>query len=160
QFVPTLDGKQLITVEDLAGPDGTLHPAQHAMVDTNGSQCGFCTPGFVMSLFALLHESSRPSVDEINDALAGNLCRCTGYGPICAAAQRMYGLAAADRFDEARARTATALRRLQGSEAIDLPTEAGRYFAPSSIAELAALLQQHPDANLLAGGTDVGLWVT
>src|SRR5438093_4116858 len=90
QFVPTLDGKELITVESLKGADHTLHPVQRAMVDCHGSQCGFCTPGFVMSLFALYKSAQKPSRREINDALAGNLCRCTGYRPIVDAAQKMY----------------------------------------------------------------------
>jgi xanthine dehydrogenase small subunit len=91
QFLPTIDGKQLITVEQLRDDDGRLHPVQQALVDAHGSQCGFCTPGFVMSLFALFHERTRPDRGEINDALAGNLCRCTGYGPIVSAAERMDG---------------------------------------------------------------------
>src|SRR5215470_6868345 len=90
QFVPTLDGKELITVESLKGADGALHPVQQAMVDCHGSQCGFCTPGFVMSLFALYKSAQKPSRQEINDAIAGNLCRCTGYRPIVDAAQKMY----------------------------------------------------------------------
>ncbi|TMH63251.1 MAG: 2Fe-2S iron-sulfur cluster binding domain-containing protein, partial [Betaproteobacteria bacterium] len=90
QFVPTLDGKELITVESLKGADHTLHPVQRAMVDCHGSQCGFCTPGFVMSLFALYKSAQNPSRQAINDALAGNLCRCTGYRPIVDAAQKMY----------------------------------------------------------------------
>ncbi|HZF37142.1 MAG TPA: 2Fe-2S iron-sulfur cluster-binding protein, partial [Candidatus Angelobacter sp.] len=87
QFLSTLDGKQLITVEQLKDDAGRLHPVQQAMVDAHGSQCGFCTPGFVMSLFALFHGQDRPERDDINDALAGNLCRCTGYGPIVTAAE-------------------------------------------------------------------------
>src|SRR5213593_2575865 len=90
QFVPTLDGKELITVESLKGGNGALHPVQRAMVDCHGSQCGFCTPGFVMSLFALYKSAPKPSRQEINDAIAGNLCRCTGYRPIVDAACRMY----------------------------------------------------------------------
>ena len=78
QFVPTLDGKALFTVESLRRADGSLHPVQQAMVDCHGSQCGFCTPGFVMSLFALYKNNAAPSRQEIDDALAGNLCRCTG----------------------------------------------------------------------------------
>src|SRR5436309_10062882 len=89
QFVPTLDGKELVIVDSLQGPDGTLHPIQQALVDCHASQCGFCTPGFVMSLFALHKSSERPSRREINDALAGNLCRCTGYRPIVDAATRI-----------------------------------------------------------------------
>jgi xanthine dehydrogenase small subunit len=104
QFVGTLDGCQLLTVEHLAGADGTLHPVQQAMVDCHGSQCGFCTPGFVMSLFALSrHSEAAPDEGVIDDTLAGNLCRCTGYAPIVRAAQRMYELdPRADGFTERR----------------------------------------------------------
>ena len=163
QFVPTLHGKQLITVEDLKQADGRLHPVQQAMVGTHGSQCGFCTPGFVMSLFALFHEDRQPDRQRIDDALAGNLCRCTGYGPIIAAAARMRELGARDQFDEAAAQTIKTLRRLQDDKTLTL-VETGadnrRYFAPVTGDELIRLLEQHPDACLLAGGTDVGLWVT
>ena len=86
-FLPMLEGRSVTTVEHLAGPGGALHPVQEAMVNTNGSQCGFCTPGFVMSLYAMyLGAQEDVSVD---DALAGNLCRCTGYGPIVIAAKEM-----------------------------------------------------------------------
>ena len=152
QFLTTLHGKQLITVEDLKQPDGRLHPVQQAMVDCHGSQCGFCTPGFVMSLFALFHETGKPDRLRIDDALAGNLCRCTGYGPIIEAARRMQELGACDQFDESEARTLAALRSL----AQLVP----RHFAPETTDDLAALLVEHPDACLVAGGTDVGLWVT
>ena len=100
QFMPTLDGRQLLTVEDLQSPDGSLHPVQQAMVDNHGSQCGFCTPGFVMSLFALFHDGSTIDRQRIDDALAGNLCRCTGYGPIIAAAEQMRGAGSQDRFTQ------------------------------------------------------------
>src|SRR5688500_1439518 len=93
RFVATLDGCQVLTVEHLKSPDGSLHPVQQAMVDCHGSQCGFCTPGFVMSMFALYHNDAQPSPTGIDDALAGNLCRCTGYAPIVAASHRMYQLA-------------------------------------------------------------------
>ncbi len=160
QFLSTLDGKQLITVEQLKDDDGRLHPVQQAMVDAHGSQCGFCTPGFVMSLFALFHEPTRPGRDEINDALAGNLCRCTGYGPIVAAAENMYGNAPRDQFTAAEATTFAALRRLQNGEMATIGADSRRYMAPTRIDELARLVVEHPTAILLAGGTDVGLWVT
>jgi xanthine dehydrogenase small subunit len=160
QFLPTLDGKQLITVEDLAGPDGTLHPAQQAMVETNGSQCGFCTPGVVMSLFAIFHGDAPPDRDEIDDALAGNLCRCTGYGPIAAAAERMLDLAPFDPFDAERARVAERLKRLQPGGVATVAPDGRRFFAPADLATLTRLCAEHPEAWLLAGGTDVGLWVT
>ena len=87
RFLPTLDGCQVLTVEHLRGADGALHPVQQAMVDHHGSQCGFCTPGVVMSLFALWLNQTRPGVARIEDALAGNLCRCTGYDKIVRAVQ-------------------------------------------------------------------------
>ena len=90
QFLPTLDGKELITVESLKGEDGRLHPVQQAMVDLHGSQCGFCTPGFVMSMFALYKNNPSPSRREVDDALAGTLCRCTRNAPIIKAAEAMY----------------------------------------------------------------------
>jgi xanthine dehydrogenase small subunit len=90
QFLPTLDGKELLTVESLSLKENELHPSQSAMIDCHGSQCGFCTPGFVMSLFALYKNNADPTRREIDDALAGNLCRCTGYSPIVDAARAMY----------------------------------------------------------------------
>lgn len=87
-FLPMLDGCQLLTVEDLKGPDGALHPVQQALVDCHGSQCGFCTPGFVMSLFAFYRNDESPTDQRIDDALAGNLCRCTGYTSILRALER------------------------------------------------------------------------
>jgi xanthine dehydrogenase small subunit len=162
QFVPTLDGCQLLTVEDLAGPGGALHPVQQALVDTHGSQCGFCTPGFVMSLFALLKSDARPDRQTIDDALAGNLCRCTGYTPIAAAAARMYDLAASvgDRFAERELGTVETLRGLADDRTIAVGADGRRFLAPATADDLAALLLAHPDACILAGGTDVGLWVT
>jgi len=156
QFLPTLDGRQLITVEDLRAPDGTLHPVQQALVETHASQCGFCTPGFVMSLYAFYRSGETPERQRINDVLAGNLCRCTGYGPIIAAAERMG--AAPDRFAE---NEATDVERLRGDgKSVAFEHEGRRYFAPTTSDELAALLVEHPEAVLLAGSTDVGLWVT
>src|SRR5262249_50702739 len=117
-------------------------------------------PGFVMSLFALFHNRQRPGHGEICDALAGNLCRCTGYGPIIAAAQQMYDIAPFDRFDAASERTAAILKGLAGGEMLGLAGDGCRFFAPRTIGELAELCELHPTACLLAGGTDVGLWVT
>jgi xanthine dehydrogenase small subunit len=159
-FVPQLDGKQLITVEHLRRPDGSLHPVQQAMVECHGSQCGFCTPGFVMSLFALYHEDRAPSRQRILDVLAGNLCRCTGYRPIIEAARRMYELGEGDHFGAREAETIAHLKALRGGERLAFTHRARRYFAPRRIEDLAALCEQFPSACLLAGGTDVGLWVT
>lgn len=159
----SLDGCQLLTVEDLAGPDGTLHPAQQAMVAAHGSQCGFCTPGFVMSLFALYHGvDAAPEVDEVNDALAGNLCRCTGYGPIITAARTMHDLAdGPDKFARSSKATIEALRSFADEETIHMQGPDGRaLYAPATLDGLAELLVEHPDATLVAGATDVGLWIT
>ena len=162
QFVPTLDGCQLITVEDLKDADGALHPVQQALVDTHGSQCGFCTPGFVMSLFALYRNEAGADRARIDDVLAGNLCRCTGYAPIVEAAKRMYAIGdrAADPFAREEGRTAAALRELDDGETLSVGRDGRRCFAPTTLDGLAELLVRHPDACVLAGGTDVGLWVT
>ena len=160
QFVPTLDGKALFTVEDLRQPDGALHPAQQAMVDCHGSQCGFCTPGFVMSLWALYLEHqpprTRPTDGEIRTALTGNLCRCTGYRPILDAGARMFDLAPAS-FDRAALRRQLRSIRRDRSLVHDAPRS--RVFRAAIVAELTALRASHPQATLLAGNTDIGLWV-
>jgi xanthine dehydrogenase small subunit len=154
QFLPTLDGKALVTVEDLGGQ----HPAQQALVACHGSQCGFCTPGFVMSLAASYQRQPAgtvPSRQQLADDLSGNLCRCTGYRPILDAGQRM--------FDGPRQPIATAplVPLLQALRA-DAPLHyaaATPFHAPRSLADLAALRLARPQARLLAGSTDVGLWV-
>jgi len=171
QFLPTLDGKELLTVESLSR-DGELHPVQRAMVDHHGSQCGFCTPGFVMSLFALYKSNARPTRREIDDALAGNLCRCTGYRPIIAAAEAMYDAEAESdwlRQPAAKGRAQDlkpavdrieALKALQRSAGLQLAGNGRYFFAPVSSDEFAGIFASNPDATILAGGTDVGLWVT
>ena len=159
-FTPQLDGKQLITVEHLRRPDGSLHPVQQAMVECHGSQCGFCTPGFVMSLFALYRSEQLPDRRRILDVLAGNLCRCTGYRPIVDAARRMYVLGGDDQFSAREAETIAQLRALGRADRLAFAHAGKRYFAPRRIDDLAALCEQFPGASLLAGGTDVGLWVT
>ncbi|CAM5784574.1 xanthine dehydrogenase small subunit [Castellaniella caeni] len=161
QFLPTLDGKALYTVEDLRQPDGSLHPVQQAMVDCHGSQCGFCTPGFVMSLWGmyLAHDPSgdAPTRTEIDDALSGNLCRCTGYQPIVRAAGEMYQYPAVE-FD--RAALAKALAALQRDDVFSYTYDGHTFHAPRTLAQLAQLRLRYPDARILAGSTDVGLWVT
>ena len=160
-FVPQLDGRQLITVEDLKPPGGELHPVQRALVDCHGSQCGFCTPGFVMSLFAEFHEGPQdPDRERLLDVLAGNLCRCTGYRPIVEAGMTMRRYGTGDAFDAARAQAAALLDGIRRTEDLTV-TGAGRTFhAPRRLDRLARLFAAHPDATILAGGTDVGLWVT
>jgi xanthine dehydrogenase small subunit len=162
RFLATLDGCHLLTVEHLKGPDGALHPVQQALVDHHGSQCGFCTPGFVMSLLALRLNEDAPSVARIEDALAGNLCRCTGYQPIIAAAQAMYRSAerTQDRFALDREDTAAKLAALADADTLSLGGEGRRFLAPATTEALAELVAAHPEATLVAGATDVGLWVT
>jgi xanthine dehydrogenase small subunit len=154
-FAPMLDGRALFTVESLKRETG-LHPVQQAMVDSHGSQCGFCTPGFVMSLYAHQREGGDLTSASLKDALAGNLCRCTGYGPILAAGQAM----GADP-DAGEVQTlAAALAALQPAEPLAFVHNGRRFLAPRTIDQLAAAIEQAPDATILAGGTDVGLWVT
>jgi len=173
RLLPTIDGKALVTVEGLKDRDGVLHPVQQALVDCHASQCGFCTPGFVMSLFGLYKASGRCTRAEIEDALSGNLCRCTGYRPIIAAAQRMHELPPAIGWrapgvDKAGRRLISGEERelcgvlSRSSRERELAYEcAGQcFFAPTDEDSLAALCLAHPEARLLAGGTDVGLWVT
>jgi len=162
QFLPTLDGCQLLTVEHLAGSDGALHPVQQAMVDCHGSQCGFCTPGFVMSLFAMSRNfEAAPSDSEIDDALAGNLCRCTGYAPIARAATQLYETdPRQDYFTAREAETLEALTQLRDHVTLAFGQGPRRFFAPATLDALAELLTAHPEATIIAGSTDVGLWVT
>jgi xanthine dehydrogenase small subunit len=161
-FLAMLDGCQLLTVEDLQAPDGALHPVQQAMVDCHGSQCGFCTPGFVMSLFALYRNEPAPPEERVDDALAGNLCRCTGYAPIVKAAALMYELGdpANDGFAAREAETVTRLEALQDGETLCVGREDRKFYAPADADSLADLLLEIPDARIVAGATDVGLWVT
>ncbi|KRB85032.1 xanthine dehydrogenase small subunit [Noviherbaspirillum sp. Root189] len=161
QFVPTLDGKALFTVEDLQQANGELHPVQQAMVECHGSQCGFCTPGFVMSLWGLyLKQEGRscaPARKEIDDTLSGNLCRCTGYRPIIDAAHRMLELPKAQ-FD--RAALAASLQAIQRTGMLTYSHDGQSFHIPQTLAQLIAIRADKPDATLLSGSTDVGLWVT
>jgi xanthine dehydrogenase small subunit len=150
-FVPMLDGRALFTVESL-GREGALHPVQQAMVETHASQCGFCTPGFVMSLYAHQREGGATNAAAVKDVLAGNLCRCTGYGPILAAAERMGASPDPDITE--------ALQAVRPAEDLAVEHRGRRFLAPRSTDAFAAALEAHPDATVLAGGTDVGLWVT
>ncbi|MDP9989934.1 xanthine dehydrogenase small subunit [Variovorax boronicumulans] len=177
QFLPTLHGKALFTVEDLKAqcaapalqdkkhPVHTLHPVQQAMVDCHGSQCGFCTPGFVMSLWSTYEhhqaEGTQPTRQQLADDLSGNLCRCTGYRPILDAGQRMFDLPAV-RLDTKPVVAALTALQNDGQDlnyAAPLGARIDHFHAPRTIAQLAALREQKPRAQLLAGSTDVGLWV-
>lgn len=161
QFLPTLDGKQLIVVEDLSQSVDQLHAVQQAMVELHGSQCGFCTPGFVMSLFSMFHEQPDQDINrsDIDLGLAGNLCRCTGYAPIVRAAQQSLTANRHDQFSAAEQHTVELLQSIQPQESLAVTHAERRFFAPRSIDELCGLLQAHPQAVMFAGATDVGLWV-
>ena len=163
QFLPTLDGKALFTVEDLASISAEpLHPVQQAMVECHGSQCGFCTPGFVMSLWAAYERhcaaGSVPTRQQLADGLSGNLCRCTGYRPILDAGERMFTLPAAP-LDAAPVLAALATIKPTDTFAYATQRHSDRYLAPTTLQALAALREAHPQAQLLAGSTDVGVWV-
>ncbi len=155
-FLPQLHGRALRTVEGITGPDGTPHPVQQAMVDHHGSQCGFCTPGFIAQMAA-----NHLNGDTDHDTgLSGNLCRCTGYAPILHAAR---AAEAAPIPEWMHSDTADVTQGFSGSQISPggqgggAPLPAHR---PATTDELAALLAAHPDATLVAGATDVGLWVT
>lgn len=170
QFLPTLHGKALFTVESLRAADGRLHPAQAAMVSCHGSQCGFCTPGFVMSLFGLYQTEAAPDDGAVTDALSGNLCRCTGYRPIKSAAHEMYrlpvpsGSLPAPQWLPGDAAAQALLERLSALDTddrtLDIVHAGGRFTAPRSVDAFADCVAAHPGATILAGSTDVGLWVT
>src|SRR5271154_4120844 len=154
-----LDGAELLTIEDLA-PGGELHPLQQAMVDTHASQCGFCSPGIVMSLFAAYHSGQPMTYAGLCDQLAGNLCRCTGYRPIIAAALQASVGEPADHFAATSQERAVALAALADHKDVFVGDGAAFFAAPASLDALAALYARFPDATLVGGATDVGLWVT
>ena len=163
RLLPSVDGREVITAQGLAEKEGPLHPVQQAMVDCHGSQCGFCTPGFVMALFChylQMQDGMRTAGrEELLDTLSGNLCRCTGYRPIIEAGEKMASYAehapyrTEDFFSSERVER---LRALQRPDGLRLPD----YLAPVSVDAFAAAFDAQPDALILAGGTDVGLWVT
>ena len=158
-FVAALEGKQLIAVEDLK-QNGHLHVVQEAMVACHGSQCGFCTPGFIMSMFALKKNEPVADAHAIETALAGNLCRCTGYRPITDAAIAMYQGTSDDSFSSNEAQTIATLKALQRPTMGSMESAGRRSFSPKTVEELAAIYTENPAAKLLAGGTDLALEVT
>ena len=159
-LVSALHGKQLITVEDLQEGQ-KLHPVQQALADNHASQCGFCTPGFVMSLFALTKQTGRAGHKETELALAGNLCRCTGYRPILQAASDIVSQGPGqDQFLHHQALTRKQLSAIQSPEIQVLQHGERVCYLPQNVTQLAGLCQQHPDAVLVAGGTDLTLAIT
>ena len=163
QFLPTLDGKAVFTVEDLK-TGNQLHPVQQAMVECHGSQCGFCTPGFVMSLWDLYLKQTDSDLPlqrkQIDEALSGNLCRCTGYRPIIDAAHKMCALPKQAKPVFNQANLKSILQSMQRSDSLAYTYQGQSFDAPRTLAELATLRAAKPTACLLAGATDVGLWVT
>ena len=157
-FVPSLEGKQLILVEDLISED-ELHPVQKAMVNYHGSQCGFCTPGFVMSLFAMYKNYSSYKEDIIKDSIQGNLCRCTGYRPIIDAAKSLNKESRFDHFSKNKKITLGLLKKIQKRN-IAIINNNKKYFAPKSVNELKSILRRESNSKLISGGTDVSLIVT
>ncbi|WP_027488739.1 xanthine dehydrogenase small subunit [Allorhizobium undicola] len=163
RFIGSLNATHVVTVEHLAARDGSLHPVQQAMVDCHGSQCGFCTPGFVMSLYGLWLTHDNPDRAEIERALQGNLCRCTGYEPIVKAAEQAARTRPSALFDpilRKRAEITARLGELEARDTIVLEGEGRRLIVPNSVEALANVLAAHEKPVIVAGATDVGLWVT
>ncbi len=158
-FVPTLQGKQLILVEDLISKKGLLHPVQQAMVNYHGSQCGFCTPGFIMSLFSMFKKQSKFKDNEIKDSIAGNLCRCTGYQPIIKAAKSLKNKNKIDQFSKNKKNIINLLKKIN-NKSIVIYNKGKKYFAPRYVHELKKILKKNIDADFLSGGTDLSLTVT
>ena len=156
----SVEGMAVFTAEDIAGEGGRLHPAQRAMLECHGSQCGFCTPGFVMSLFALHRQRDGAAVsrDEALHALSGNLCRCTGYRPILDAAQTMHHWPDVP-LDESGLLQQLKLLAQDGRAPV-ADSASNFYATPTTLSELLRLRAAHPQALIAAGTTDVGLWVT
>ncbi|TVQ13644.1 MAG: xanthine dehydrogenase small subunit [Bacteroidetes bacterium] len=160
-FLPMIHGKQLITVENLKdtsyGPSG-LHPVQDLMVTENGSQCGYCTPGFIMSMFALYKNYHNPSREVILDALTGNLCRCTGYQPIVNAAQKACQNHGKDHFSITEPQVEEMIASMEKSAAdLVLSAMGQQYFLPASLDAALEIRERYPDAVLVSGATDVAL---
>ncbi len=163
-FLPMIHGKQLITVENLAqnnGSDKVLHPVQEAIVEGNGSQCGYCTPGITMSMFSLYKNENNPTKESIEDALTGNLCRCTGYKPIIEAAAKTCAQNEVDHFAADEKRIVELLLQIKNqSNSIEITTTKQKYYKPKTITEALEYRNKMPDSVLLSGATDIALRVT
>jgi len=157
-FTTSLEGKQLLVVEDLKLKNGSLHPVQSAMVNYHGSQCGFCTPGFVMSLFSMYKNNTSYDKKIIEESISGNLCRCTGYRPIIDAAKSLKNIKS-DQFEKNKVKTITLLQKIRPKN-IFIKNENKRYFAPRTVNELKKIIKKYPNLDFLSGGTDLSLVVT
>jgi xanthine dehydrogenase small subunit len=161
-FVGSLDRTHIVTVEHLSAANGPLHPVQQAMVEQHGTQCGFCTPGIVMSLYGLWMQQPKAGGYEIEKALQGNLCRCTGYSPIIRAAKSIsdHGDVANDPLVTERETIKARLRALTDGRRVDIGEGNNRLIVPADVHDLATAYSSYPQATLVSGATDVGLWVT
>ena len=158
-FVPSLNGKQLLIVEDLVKKNGKLHPVQDAMLKFHGSQCGFCTPGFVMSLFSMFKNNKIYNSELITDSISGNLCRCTGYRPIIDAAKSLNNVNKNDEFSKNKKKVIKLLKKIKPKN-IYIKRDDKIYFSPKNIKDLKNIIKKHSNLNFLAGGTDLSLIVT
>ena len=158
-FVPALQGKQLLVVEDLVTEKGDLHPVQEAMVKYHGSQCGFCTPGFVMSLFSMYKNHNSYNNELIKDSIAGNLCRCTGYRPIIDAAKSLNKINKSDQFKKNKKNIIKLLKKIKLKN-ISIENKGKKYFSPRTIKELKKVIKKNSNSHFLSGGTDLSLIVT
>ena len=161
-LLPSLHASHVITIEGLSVLDGTLHPIQKAMVEKHASQCGFCTPGIVMSLYGAWLKSSQLSHGDIEKSLQGNLCRCTGYGPIFEAAKTIteYGSLSTDKLIQEKLMMKTNLKHLKLKQPVIGQQESSKFILPSSLEDLATLFMEYPNATIVGGATDLGLWIT
>ena len=159
-LLPMADKSVIRTVEGVAKEDGTLHPVQQAMVDHHGSQCGFCTPGFVMSLYGGWLNRSSFSASDLDDLLAGNLCRCTGYGPIIKAGQSLAGQPLAEWETVLLDKEKAYLETCEALPELVYAAEGASYIAPLSKDSFAQAYIEQPEAQIIAGATDIGLWIT
>ena len=155
-FTGMVEGKSVTTVEGVASPDGDLHPVQARMVEEHGSQCGFCTPGFIMSMYAAHGEDAQ----NPTDLLAGNLCRCTGYGPILEALRKAEADPVPAWTGKAQAAERAWLESVDHNEAVEAGDGVSPFLSPATLDDLDDCLARFPDATIVAGATDVGLWVT
>ncbi|MDA7750004.1 xanthine dehydrogenase small subunit [Candidatus Pelagibacter sp.] len=157
-FTTSLEGKQLLIVEDLIEKDGSLHPVQSAMINFHGSQCGFCTPGFIMSLFSMYKNKNSYDKKTIEESISGNLCRCTGYRPIIDAAKSLKN-SNPDQFKKNEKKTISLLKKIRPKN-ISINNKSKKYFAPRTINELKKIIKKNKNAEFISGGTDMSLVVT
>ena len=162
-FLPMIHGKWVITVENLAitkKGQQTLHPVQEALIKTSGTQCGYCTPGIVMTMFSLFKNHKNPERETIEDALTGNLCRCTGYRSIIEACHEACSQDKSDHFEEAEEAVLEMLGKINTNETLRLSVKGQLYFKPFSIEEALIVRNLHPDALIINGSTDAALLQT